>query len=421
MAKKKILIHSIVFSPDGVSTAYLYNDIAKRFQEEGYEVIVLTTTPHYNVLKSELDKQVLKKNLFGLYYESDFQGIRVVHVTQKKYKNTTLRILGFIYWHILSLVLGLAQKNVSLILSPSPPLTIGVINLIIGKIKGAKVIYNVQEIYPDFLLNQGQLKFSPLISLLRGMERLVYNKSDATTTIDKVFYNTISPRFLDKRKLHIIPNFVDTNIYKPLAEDGQMLDPNYFAARGNSLKVMYAGNIGHAQSWEPLLSLAQLLLNENVEFWVIGEGVMKEYIEEQIVNRGLINIHIVPYQPRHLMPRLIAFADLHFIFMAKEMEGQGFPSKVYTIMACSKPLLIISGRETPIYHFLESLECAYLISNVVLTEQVAIMVDIISKNLNDKSQLVTMGKKGYEVIQRSYTSDKVTEQYVDLANQLLIA
>ena len=43
---KKVLIHSLIFSPDGVSTAYLYNDIALRFQKEGYEVVVLSTTPH---------------------------------------------------------------------------------------------------------------------------------------------------------------------------------------------------------------------------------------------------------------------------------------------------------------------------------------------------------------------------------------
>ena len=58
---KKILIHSLVFSPDGVSTAYLYNDIALKFKDSGYEVAVLTTTPHYNVVDSELKKQPLKK------------------------------------------------------------------------------------------------------------------------------------------------------------------------------------------------------------------------------------------------------------------------------------------------------------------------------------------------------------------------
>ena len=44
--RKKVVIHSLVFSPDGVSTAYIYNDIALGFKNAGHEVLVLTTTPH---------------------------------------------------------------------------------------------------------------------------------------------------------------------------------------------------------------------------------------------------------------------------------------------------------------------------------------------------------------------------------------
>ena len=70
MIRKKILIHSIVFSPDGVSTAYLYNDIAVGFKNAGYDVVVLTTTPHYNLIGSTLIKQPLKSKLCD-YYEND--------------------------------------------------------------------------------------------------------------------------------------------------------------------------------------------------------------------------------------------------------------------------------------------------------------------------------------------------------------
>ena len=90
---KKVLIHSLIFSPDGVSTAYLYNDIALRFQKEGYEVVVLSTTPHFNVVEEQLAKQPLKWKIPGIYKESDFHGIKVMHVPQKKFKSTALRIL----------------------------------------------------------------------------------------------------------------------------------------------------------------------------------------------------------------------------------------------------------------------------------------------------------------------------------------
>ncbi|GAA3982831.1 hypothetical protein GCM10022246_38500 [Pedobacter ginsengiterrae] len=414
--QRKVLIHSIAFSPDGVSTAYLYNDIALAFNQAGYEVIVLTTTPHYNVVKENLAQQPLKRKAFGLYYTSIFNGVKVLHVPQKKFKSTALRLLGFIYWHIVSLILGLAQKNLSAILSPSPPLTIGLINLIIGKMKGARVLYNVQEIYPDFLIEQGGLKSRFIIKLLKWLERFVYNKSDAVTTIDEVFYNTIEGRFIDKSKLHIIPNFVDTSLYKPLSKAELSLDIVDFKPNDN-LKLMYAGNIGHAQDWEPLIKTAILLKDDKVDFYIIGEGVMKSYLIDQVKLHNLSKVHILPYQPRELMPQLLAFADLQFIFMSKEMEGHGFPSKVYTIMACAKSLIVCSGEGTPIINFLSKHKCAKLITNQDSNIKTEIIVDYL-KSVT-KAELEEMGNVGYEAVKTLYSKEVVANQYVSLTNALI--
>lgn len=416
---KKILIHSIVFSPDGVSTAYLYNDIALKFRDSGYEVVVLTTTPHYNVLEAELAKQPLVPKLGGIYYESRFHNIRVIHIPQKKFKSFFLRALGFIYWHFLSFLIGLSQKNIGLILSPSPPLTIGLINLMIGKLKNAKVIYNVQEIYPDFLINQGSLKFKPMLNLLKWMEKFVYKHSDAVTTIDSIFYDTIAPRFGDPSKLHIIPNFVDTDLFRPIAKADLVLDQHLFPDQDDVLKVMYAGNIGHAQDWEPLIAAAKELLGYKIEFWVIGEGVMKDVLEQQIQLNNLSNIHLIPYQQREQMPSLISYADIHFIFMSSQMEGQGFPSKVYTIMACRKPLLVISGKNTPIHNFLNSADCAYLIDKTNLEEKKDLIVAFLKKALLNKSDIEKLGNNGYALIEREYSKNAVTKQYVELADKIL--
>lgn len=413
---KKILIHSIVFSPDGVSTAYLYNDIALGMSKAGYEVVVLTTTPHYNVVPSELEKQPLRKRILGLFYESNFKGIKVLHVPQKKYSSTVLRMFGFVYWHILSFFLGISESRVRAILSPSPPLTIGLINIVIGWIKGAKVVYNVQEIYPDLLIEQGGLRNGALIKLLKSLESFIYNKSDAVTTIDEIFYNTISPRFNNPGKLKIIPNFVDTALYRPLEKDTLNLDVRFFPNDGR-LKVMYAGNIGHAQDWEPLLEVATKLVLQPIDFIIIGEGVMKSYVQEQVLIRGLSNVSILPYQPRDSMPGLIAYADLHFIFMSKEVEGHGFPSKVYTIMASSKPLLVISGKDTPIHVFLNPIKCAELITSRDLDQKVNEVSSFLLKS--SRQELLAMGKRGYNIIQDSYSSTAVVQKYVSLFDNLL--
>jgi glycosyltransferase involved in cell wall biosynthesis len=410
----KVLIHSIAFSPDGVSTAYLYNDIALKFKDRGHQVIVLTTTPHYNIVEEEIQRQPLKKKLLGLFFTSDYYGIKVYHVPQKKYKSSLLRIIGFIYWHIASFLLGLFEKKVDLILSPSPPLTLGFINIVLGKIKKAKVIYNVQEIYPDLLISEGGLRSRLIISQLKWLEKFVYNYSDQVTTIDKIFYNTIINRFKNKSKLKIIPNFVDTDLYKPLTING--FNPEYFP-KSDSLKLMYAGNIGLAQDWEQLIDLAKALINENIEYFIIGEGVKKDYLEEEIRVNNLTKIHLIPYQSRELMPIINAYSDVHFIFMSSNTDGHGFPSKVYTIMACAKPLIICSGSNSPIVNFLKNKECALLVDEKDLKRK----TDVIAHFLKtiSKEGLSEMGYKGLEHIRHNYSKEAVTSKYLELAESIL--
>lgn len=408
---KRVLIHSLIFSPDGVSTAYLYNDIALKLQERGDEVVVLTTTPHFNIVPEQVEKQPMRWKVWGFCKVSKYNGMTVLHVPQKKFKSTILRILGFCYWHIVSFFIGLTIKHVNLILSPSPPLTLGFLNLGLAKLKGCKVIYNVQEIYPDIL----KLKSGITLRFLRWMEKKVYNGSDAVTTIDQVFYDAIVPRFKDQSKLHIIPNFVDTELYHEVDWNGK-LNENLFP-RNDSIKLLYAGNIGHAQSWEPLIELADKTRDLNVEYVVIGEGAKRGYVEEEMKKRGLNKLHLLPYQPRELMPAILSYSDASFIFMAPEMDGDGFPSKAYTIMACERPMLILSGENTPIVNFLKDKGCAKLITERNFDAKVNEMVNWL-RGIT-KEELKEMGKNGQAEIQAKYTKEIVTGMYADLVRELI--
>ena len=407
---KRILIHSLIFSPDGVSTAYLYNDIALRLQERGYEVVVLTTTPHFNIVPEQVGKQPMHWKVWGLCKESNYHGMRVLHVPQKKFKSTALRMLGFVYWHFVSFFIGLGIRHVDLILSPSPPLTIGLLNLWLARLKGCKVVYNVQEIYPDIL----KLKVGMALKVLRWMERKVYNGSDAVTTIDKVFYDTIVGRFKEPSRLHIIPNFVDTELYRQVDWKGR-LDSTLFPDT-DSIKLLYAGNIGHAQSWEPLIELADRTRELNVEYIVIGEGAKRDYVASEIERRGLKKLRLLPYQPRELMPAILSYSDASFIFMAPKSDTDGFPSKVYTIMACERPLLVLSGENTPIVNFLKDKGCAKLITEQDFGKKVEEMV--VWLRSVTREELKEMGRKGLAEIEAKYTKEKVTDMYVELVDTL---
>lgn len=406
---KRILIHSLIFSPDGVSTAYLYNDIALAFQKNGYEVVVVTTTPHFNVVPEQLEKQPLRWGVFGLFKKSLYNGIEVYHVPQKKFKNTLLRLVGFLYWHIISFFLTLSIRNVDVILSPSPPLTIGQMNLWLGCLKKCKVVYNVQEVYPDIL----GMKEGFAYNFLSKMEHRIYAKSDAVTTIDKVFYDTIAPRFKDVSRLHIIPNFVDSDLYKPGVGHADL--PSDLFPKTDSLKVLYAGNIGLMQDWEILVDVAQRTADKAIEYFVIGEGAVKQWLESEKKSKGLCKLHVLPYQRRDLMPQILDYSDVQFIFMRPGTDGQGFPSKVYTVMACGKPLMVSSGDNTPIVNFLSEVGCAKLFtSSEGRVEQMAEWLSNVSKD-----ELCEMGDRGRSVVMEKYTKEIVTGQYVELIDSLL--
>ena len=409
--KKRILIYSLVFGPDGVSTAYLYNDLALGFQKRGYEVCVLTTTPHYNLIEGALNKQPLRKRFLGLFYQSDFNGIKVFHIPLKKHKSTLLRMLSFIYWHKRSFFVGLFLKRPDVILTPSPPLTSGLLAILLAKLKGAKTIYNVQEIYPDLLINLGYLKNTFLINFLKRLESFVYNRSTAVTTIDKQFYNIIKPRIKQESTLHIIPNFVDTDFY--VTESTTKL-PVEFLIEPGIINMLYAGNIGLAQEWDLVLNLAKEIREEPITIWIIGEGIKKEYLKSQTEKYNLSNLKLLPYQDRKYMPVINLFADFHFIAMDKKMENEGFPSKVYSILASGRPIVVVSSENTPITSFLNETETSLL----VMDHSLSGFKNAVLKLAFDKELRIEMGANGRKIIDQKYTKEKVINQYVILIEDI---
>ena len=409
--KKRLLIHSLVFSPDGVSTAYLYNDIALGFQKKNYEVIVLTTTPHYNQIQDSLDRQPLKKCFFGLFFTSNFNGIKVYHIPLKKYKNSLVRILSFFYWHYTSFIIGLFLKKPDIILTPSPPLSSGLISILLAKIKGSKCVYNVQEIYPDLLINHGRLTNKLIINFLKILEGCVYNWSNVVTTIDISFYNTIKTRIRNQNKLKIISNFVDTDLYKTSSSNPL---PKVFKKIKGKTNMVYAGNIGIAQEWDLVVNLAKVIKKYPITIWIIGEGVKKKYLESQIKNHNLTNIYLLPYQERKYMPVINLFADFHFIAMNKNMENDGFPSKVYAIMSSGKPMVVVSSKQTPIVSFLEETKAALTVTNHSLRDfRKAVLKLTTDKNLRDK-----LGLNGRKVVEQKYNKKVVIEKYIKLAENI---
>ncbi|GAA3931741.1 glycosyltransferase [Chitinophaga oryziterrae] len=403
----RILIHSIVFKPDGVSTAYLYADLVSELKKLGHEIVVLTSTPHYNKVATKVETQPLTKRKGGLYYTSTYDGIKVYHIPMVKARGTLRRIVDFVKFHVYAVLIGGAMKNIDIVLSPSPPLTIGIVGYIIAKLKGGKAIYNVQEIYPDFIINQGGVKNRFIINILKAIERFIYDRSVAVVTIDSKFSDIIRPRFKDQNKLSVIPNFVDTQLYIPGKRKNSFSSQYHL---DDKFVVAYAGNIGFAQNWNPVIQAARQLAGKPILFLIIGDGNRKEWLKSEINRYSIKNILLLDYQPRELMPEINASADIHTIVMTPELDGDGFPSKIYNIMSSARAAVVSTGANSPLSNLMK--KAGY--NRTVPLDDNDQYTAAILKAYEERHLLVEEGLKGRQFIVDNYSKEIVAGQYHDL-------
>jgi colanic acid biosynthesis glycosyl transferase WcaI len=335
-----------VFPPDAVSTAQLFGELVEDLVALGWRVVVVTTKPHYNPPEGNSTSQPLTPLWGGLLARSTFRGATVLHTAMPmKGTNIVVRIAGWLGFHILSvLAASLKVGRVDVILAPSPPLTIGVTAWLIGRLKRAPFVYNVQELYPDTAVSLGALRDGALLDVLRQMERFVYDRSFAVTAIAPGMARTVSVRTSDPRKVRLIPNFVDTRALAPRPRD------NSFSREygiNDVFTVVYAGNMGPAQGLETLLDAAELTRGDSrITYVFVGDGTSRESLERSARSRNLSNTRFIAQQPYERVPEIYGASDLCVVPLVSSLVAEAVPSKVYRIMAAERRVLAIADPES---------------------------------------------------------------------------
>ena len=410
----RILIHTLVFSPDGVSTAYLMSDLARELVRRGHRVVVLTTTPHYNAEPGSLARQPISPVWGSLLGRSDFNGIPVFHVTMPaKGRKLLARAFDYVRFHLVSLAASVRTVGpYDIVIAPSPPLSIGVIAWLQGMMRSAPAVYNVQEIYPDFLIHQGLIRRGWQIATLRALERFVYARSAMIVSISEWFARTIVARGVPREKVTVIPNFVDAELYRPLPRQNPFARAHGLA---ESFTVLYAGNLGLSQDWDSVLHAAEQLRTKPILFALVGDGARRAWLETEVERRRLANVRLLGYQSRELMPEINASSDVGTIPMKHTSTSDTFPSKIYTIMACGKPVVVSADPDSELAWLVQEAACG----QVVLPEDPVAYTDAIARAFADRQGLAGAGARGREFVARRYSKEIVGEAYARLVEGML--
>jgi glycosyltransferase involved in cell wall biosynthesis len=110
--------------------------------------------------------------------------------------------------------------------------------------------------------------------------------------------------------------------------------------------VVHAGNLGFSGSWLTLVRAAQILEAQNVGLVFIGDGSMKEQVQQFARNCG--NVRFLPFRPASDLPAIMAAGDLHIVTIRRGLEGMVVPSKMYNILAYGRPILAVASEKADV-------------------------------------------------------------------------
>jgi len=411
----RILLHTLVFAPDGVSTAQLLSELTQDLQTHGHQIVVLTTQPHYNRDLDAEGRQPLKQRWFGLYYTSQYHGMRVIHTRmRRKGERVSGRFSDYLMFHTLSLILGLLLVGrQDIVLAPSPPLTIGVIGWILARLKGAKFAYNVQEIYPALMVQMGMIsEDARLYKVLKWLERFVYRCANVIIPISDMFKGHILAEGTAPEKVVTIPNFVDTGFICPGSKDNPLARELNLV---HKFVVLYAGNIGMTQSFDMIVEvMKRLAQHAHIHFLIVGDGARRAYVEEVIRELGATNVTMLPYQRRQVVPNIYATGDLHLVPLMAGTARTTIPSKIYTIMASGRPALVSVDHDSELVSLVETANCGVWTP----PDNADALETAVLQAYTNQEQFQDYGGNGRRYIEQHYSRTAVSARYHALICQL---
>jgi putative colanic acid biosynthesis glycosyltransferase WcaI len=357
----RIVLLSLVFRPDNVSTAHVMADLAADLVAAGHEVTVFTTTPHYNPDPGAEAAQPRRSYWGRLLQTSDYRGMRVYHAWMpRKGRSVLLRLLAWVWFHVVSTLAALVlARRPTVILVPSPPLTAGVSAWVLGGLRSAPFVYNVQEIYPDIAINLGALRNPSAIRMMYALERFVYRRARAITVIAPRMRERLLEKGVPASKVVVIPNFVDLGDLSPRPKDNPF--SREFGVH-DKFVVSYAGNLGPAQGLECFVDVAALLREHaHVRLLLIGDGMLAGPLRARAAAQGLANLLVIPYQPYSVVPDIYGASDVCVVAQAAMTGSDAIPSKVYRIMACERPIVAATDHRSDLAHLIRDADAGVVI------------------------------------------------------------
>lgn len=334
----KILLLTAYFPPDTGSAAHLFYELGTALVHRGHHVTVITSMPGYHT-QGPLEKYEGKK-----WVRENINGMSVVRVTTLQLPRHLMvaRALWQFSGAAAFFVAGLRLPAHDVAIVYSPPLPLGLTAWGLRRLKGIPFILNVQDLFPQSIIDLGLLKNQWLIRLFEAMERFVYRQADLITVHSEGNRQHVLQKMEGKsnEKVRVIPNWVDTDFIRPSERMNRFREEH---GLGNAFVVSFAGVLGYSQDLDVVLEAARLIgagpQTSEILFLIVGDGVEKPRLERKAREMGLSNVRFLPMQPRDRYPEVLHASDVCLATLHAEVKTPVVPSKILSIMAAGRPVV----------------------------------------------------------------------------------
>ncbi len=331
------------------------------------------------------------------------QGVRVIraYTYNALHKSFVHRVFAFISFMISSFFAGLSVRNVDVVWGTSPPIFQGWTAWMLARLKGAKFLFEVRDLWPDFAIAVGVLKNPLLINMSLWLERFLYRRADQVMVNSPGYMEHVASR--GAQRVELIPNGADPAMFNPLDMGSPFRASNHLQ---NRFVVLYAGAHGISNDLDVVLDAAVLLARRlDIHFVLLGDGKEKANLQARAQQLGVRNVTFLPPVPKSEMGAALAGADACLAILKPLQEYKTtYPNKVFDYMAAGRPVIL--AIDGVIRQVVEAAGCGLFCE----PGNPQALADAVLKLASDRDAALQMGLAGRAYLEQHFSREVLAEK-----------
>jgi colanic acid biosynthesis glycosyl transferase WcaI len=320
------------YLPDGGPSAPLFGMLCERLARRGHEVTVLSTVPHYPT------GRVPPEYKGRLVRRSRENGVTVIRIWVPSVDRARLprRLAQFVSYQFGAVCAAFSLKP-DVVLAATPALAVWLPFFFLARTRKMPAVYSVHDVYPEVGVKLGIFRNPAVIRFISCLERSCFSAAAKVRVLSESFMPAAKRLGVPAEKLRLVYDWVDTELIRPLPRN------NAFSAEqglDGSFVVLYAGNMGLTHGLGTVVDAAAILKAQTgIQFVFVGEGGGKDLAQARARDLELTNVRFLPFQPRALLPEVLATADVSLVTLQKGFGYDSLPSKIFSILASGRPVI----------------------------------------------------------------------------------